>query len=140
VGYLLFLILIVLFTFNCRFKRALAWKFLYKRYHWQFLHRLNCVRWWVCLSGHSFSLPFTLIRGTTQFPWYTVYNIFKIICWMKRLYALHWLWYEITSCVIAFHEYNFSYHLFSNWTAFIILWKCCLWLEVLCGICTEIWM
>ena len=87
VGSLLFLILIVLFTFKCCFERGLAWKFLCRQCHWQFLHRPNCVWWWVCLSGHSFSLPFTLIRWTTQFPWYTVYNIFKIICWIKCLYV-----------------------------------------------------
>ena len=80
----LFLILNVLFAFNCHFKRGLAWKFLYKcTYHWQFIQRPNCMWWWVCLSGHSLSLPFTLIRWTTQFPWYSLCNIYKIICWIK---------------------------------------------------------
>lgn len=86
---LLYLILIVLFTFKCHLKRGLAWKFLYKQYHWQFIHRHNCVWRWVCLSGHSFSLPFTLIRWTTQFPWHTVNNVFEIIWWIKCL-ALVW--------------------------------------------------
>jgi hypothetical protein len=83
-GSVLFLILNVPFTFNCHFKRGLAWKFLYKcTYNWQFIQRPNCMWWWVCLSGHSLSLPFTLIRWTTQFPWYSFYNIYKIICWIK---------------------------------------------------------
>lgn len=38
VGSLLFLSLNVLFTFKCHFKRELAWKFLYKWCHWQFIH------------------------------------------------------------------------------------------------------